>query len=189
MQSTISLPKLRKINVNRPKKKKIFLISDDAVLTSGISTMSRELILGTLEKYDWVQLASAMNHPDHGKAIDMSAEMEKETGLQDLYYIRYCTSGYGNPNSIREVIAREKPDAIMIFTDPRFFGHVFLMEYELHTIWKIPLIYLSIWDNFPASRWNGPSYASCDMLLAISKQSHVNHIMSMKDIDVELKTI
>jgi hypothetical protein len=151
--------------------------------------MSRELIMGTLDKYDWVQLAAALNHPDHGKVIDMSAEMEKELGLQDLSYLRYCSTGYGNPNVLREILQREKPDAIMIFTDPRFWQWFFMCEHEIHTVWKLPIIYLSIWDNFPASGWNGPSYASCDMLLAISKQSHVNHVMSMKDIDITLQTI
>lgn len=151
--------------------------------------MSRELIMGTLDKYDWVQMAASLQHPDHGKVVDMSAEMEKELNLSNLSYLRYCTTGYGNPNTIREILSREKPDALMIFTDPRFFGHVFLMEHEIHTIWKIPIIYWSIWDNFPRSEWNAPAYASCDMLLAISKQSQVNHAMSMNDMDVTFNTI
>jgi hypothetical protein len=170
--SQIQLPKLRKINVNRPKKKKIFLLSDDVVLTSGISTMSRELVLGTLDRYDWVQLASALKHPEHGKVVDMSSELEKETGLEDVYMIRYCHTGYGDVNSIREILHRERPDAMMIFTDPRFWQHVFLFEYELHTVWKIPLIYLNVWDNAPIPNWNFAGYRSCDLIMNISKQTH-----------------
>ena len=55
----IKLPKLRKIDPNKPKKKKILLLSDDLRLHSGIGTMSREFVIGTAHKYDWVQLASS----------------------------------------------------------------------------------------------------------------------------------
>ena len=43
----IQLPKLRKIEPNTPKKKKILLLSDDLRLHSGIGTMSREFVIGT----------------------------------------------------------------------------------------------------------------------------------------------
>ena len=169
---TKKLPKLRKINVNRPKKKKILLLSDDIVLTSGISTMSRELIMGTLHQYDWAQLSAALHHPDHGKVIDMSAEMERELNLENLYLVRYCTTGYGNPQQLREILQNESPDAIMIFTDPRFWGWFFVLEHEIHTIWKIPILYLNIWDSPPFPHWNFSAYRSCDLLMNISKQTH-----------------
>ena len=35
-------------------KKKILLLGDDIRLNSGIGTMSREIVMGTLHKYDWV---------------------------------------------------------------------------------------------------------------------------------------
>ena len=50
----IQLPKLRKIDPNRPKKKKILLLSDDLRMHSGIATMSREFVIGTAHEYDWV---------------------------------------------------------------------------------------------------------------------------------------
>jgi hypothetical protein len=43
----IKLPKLRKIDPNKPKKKKILLLSDDLRMHSGIATMSREFVMGT----------------------------------------------------------------------------------------------------------------------------------------------
>ena len=68
----IKLPKLKKVNPNKPKKKKILLLSDDMRMHSGIGTMSREFVMGTVHKYDWVQLGAAIKHPDHGKVIDCS---------------------------------------------------------------------------------------------------------------------
>lgn len=170
----IQLPKLRKIGVDRPKKKKIFLICDSIQFSSGIATAAKEIVVGTCDKYDWVQLGAALKHPDHGKVIDASQEIEKETGKEGVYCKIYCTDGYGSQDSIREILFYEKPDALMIFTDPRFFQHVFLMEHELRTEYKIPLIYLNIWDGAgPFPQWNAQAYASCDLLMCINRQTKV----------------
>ena len=48
----IKLPKLRKIDPNRPKKKKILLLSDDLRMHSGIANVSRDFVFGTIDKYD-----------------------------------------------------------------------------------------------------------------------------------------
>ena len=63
----------------------------------------------------------------------------------------------------------EKPDAIMFFTDPRYWIWLFQMENEIRK--KIPMIYLNIWDDYPAPLYNEPYYESCDALMAISKQT------------------
>ena len=42
-------------------KKKILLLSDALRMSSGIATVSKELVFGTLEHYDWVQLGAAVN--------------------------------------------------------------------------------------------------------------------------------
>jgi len=169
----IQLPKLRKIQADKPKKKKIFLITDDLKFNSGVGTVARELVIGTAHIYDWCQLAAALNHPDHGKRIDLSQEINKETGLTDAYCMQYAHTGYGTPDVIREVIMYENPDAIMLITDPRFFGHIFLMEHELRSERKIPIIYLNIWDNLAFPHWNGSGYASIDLLLSINRQTKV----------------
>ena len=70
----IKLPKLRKVDPNKQKKKKILLLSDDLRMHSGIGTMSREFVMGTVDKYDWVQLGAAVKHPEHGKIADISED-------------------------------------------------------------------------------------------------------------------
>lgn len=187
----IQLPKLRKIDVDRPKKKKIFLICDDIKFASGISTIAKEIVLGTCDKYDWCQLAAAINHPDHGKRIDLSQEVDKETGNSGSYLIQYGHNGYGNQDVIREIIMYEKPDVILLITDPRFFGHVFLMEHELRNQYKIPIAYLNIWDNGPVSYWNSSAYASMDLLMSINRQTKIinqeclnHHGTAYQDLDL-----
>lgn len=135
--------------------------------------MSKEIVVGTVSKYDWVQLGAALNHPEHGKVFDLSQEIAKESGVDDCYVKQYCHNGYGNQDVIREIIMYEKPDALMIFTDPRFFGHVFTMEHELRTQYKIPIIYANIWDNLIFPFWNASAYASIDLLLSINRQTKV----------------
>ena len=67
-------------------KKKILLLSDDLRMHSGIATQSKEFVMGTLDKYDWVQLGGAVTHPEQGKVIDMSQAVKTEYGIDDATY-------------------------------------------------------------------------------------------------------
>jgi hypothetical protein len=42
-------------------KPRILLLSDDLRMTSGISTMSREIVMGTVDRFNWVQLGAGIN--------------------------------------------------------------------------------------------------------------------------------
>lgn len=167
----IKLPKLQRIDI--PKKKKIFLITDDIRFSSGVATIARELVVGTVQHYDWCQLAAALHHPDHGKRIDLSQEIDKELNTSGSYVVQYAHTGYGNQDVIREIIMYENPDLILLITDPRFFGHVFLMEHELRSQYKIPIAYLNIWDNLSVPYYNKSAYSSMDLLMAINRQTKI----------------
>ena len=167
----MELPKLKKVTeIKRRDKKKILLLSDDLRMSSGVGTMSREIVMGTLDKYDWVQVGGAIKHPDKGKIFDLADSMREETGVKDAYCKVYPVDGYGNPDIVRELIQIEKPDAIMIYTDPRFWIWLFEMEQELRQ--NTPIFYYNIWDDLPYPRWNEPYYESCDLIMNISKQTH-----------------
>lgn len=166
------LPTLTPIGAPIKKKRKLLLLSDDITTTSGIATMSRELIVGLCKDYDFIQLAALQQHPDHGKVKDVSQAIAQESGVLDANVKLYCHSGYGNPNVLREILQIENPDAILHFTDPRFWEWLYSMEYELRTVYKRPLLYYNIWDSPPAPHWNRKYYASCDLLMNISQQTH-----------------
>jgi len=106
MASEIKLPKLKKTTPKR-EKKKILLLSDDLRMSSGVGTMSREIVLGTLENFDWVQLAGAITHPEHGKIVDMNDSVREETGVTDASLKIYPTNGYGNQELLREIMEME----------------------------------------------------------------------------------
>jgi len=152
------------------KKKKILLLSDDLRMHSGIATQSKEFVMGTLDKYDWCQLAGAVKHPEQGKIIDMSPAVQNEWGIKDGYLKLYPISGYGNQNVLREILHIEKPDAILHFTDPRFWVWLYQMEDEIRR--DIPILYYNIWDDIPDPLYNTNYYRSSDMLMSISKQTY-----------------
>ena len=151
-------------------KKKILLLSDDLRMHSGIATVSKDIVFGTIHKYDWVQLGGAVKHPEQGKIIDMSEACKSQHGIKDAYLKIYPISGYGNPQMLREIITMEKPDAIMHFTDPRFWIWLYNMEHEIRQ--DIPIMYYNIWDDIPDPLYNTNFYRSSDLLLSISKQTY-----------------
>ena len=150
-------------------KKKILLLSDDLRMSSGVGTMSKEFVVGTLHHYDWVQVGGARKHPDAGKIINMNDSVRKETGVQDASLTIYPISGYGSQEIVRDIIDRENPDAILHYTDPRFWGWLYDMEHELRQ--HIPIFYYNIWDDWPAPQYNENFYESCDLIMNISKQT------------------
>jgi hypothetical protein len=64
---------------------------------------------------------------------------------------------------------REKPDAIMHYTDPRFWGWLYDMEHEIRQ--NTPIFYYNIWDDWPAPQYNEFFYECSDLIMNISKQS------------------
>lgn len=151
-------------------KKKLLLLSDDIRLHSGVGTMSRKIVEGTVASFDWVQFAAAVKHPEEGQRKDISKEVQEQTGVEDASVILIPTSGYGNQELLRKALKEEKPDAILHFTDPRFWGWLYDMEHEIRQ--DIPILYYNIWDDLPFPHWNEPFYDCCDLLMAISKQTY-----------------
>jgi len=151
------------------ERKKILLICDDIRVHSGVATVARELVLNTAQHFNWVNIGGAINHPEANKRMDLSADTNNNTGLTDSSVILYPTNGYGDARLVRHLIHAEKPDAIFLITDPRYFIWLFQIENEIRK--KMPIIYLNIWDDYPAPMYNRSYYESCDALLAISKQT------------------
>lgn len=150
-------------------KKKILLLGDDLRMNSGVATVSRELVLGTIHHYDWVNIAGAIKHPETGKVIDLSAAVQTQHGVNNAYLKLYPTDGYGNEQLLFTVMDIEKPDAIMHFTDPRYWGWLYQIEHSIRQ--KVPLTYMTIWDSNPFPQWNKSFYNSVDSHFAISKQT------------------
>lgn len=143
-------------------KKKILLLSDHALSTSGVGTQSRHLVEGLVKKGTWTfrQLGAAIKHENY------------ETICVNPDFIIKPIDGFGNRDMIRLILAQEKPDAIMLFTDPRFFIWLFEMEDEIHQI--CPIVWWHVWDNRPTPTFNDPLYEATDL---INCHSHLTYEM------------
>ena len=151
-------------------KKKILLMSDDLRMHSGVATVSKDIVFETLNEYDWVQMGGAIKHPEAGKIVDMSDHLQKDFGIKDGYLKIYPVDGYGNEDLLRQVIDIEKPDAILHYTDTRFWIWFYNMEAEIRR--NIPIFYYNIWDDLPDPQYNTNYYKSSDLLMGISKQTY-----------------
>ncbi len=162
--------------IPKDQRKKILLMGDDIRFTSGIATMSKEIVIGTAHHFNWVNIGGAINHPEKGQRIDVSTDTNRLSGIEDASVLIYPSDGYGTIEFLRQIISIEKPDAIMLFTDPRYW--VWLFEHEREIRQMVPIVYLNIWDDLPYPLYNRTYYESCDALLAISKQTeNINHVV------------
>ena len=155
--------------VPKEERKKILLMCDDIRTHSGIGTIAKEIIAHTAHRYNYVQLGAAIEHPETGKVIDISQSLQQELGVQDPSVIIIPNNGYGTADQVRQLLKEHKPDAIFIITDPRYWEWLFQIENEIRK--QCPIMYLNIWDDYPAPIYNREFYESCDLLMGISKQT------------------
>lgn len=134
------------------KKKKILVLSDHALSISGVGNQTRHLINGLLAKggYTFRQFGAAIKHSSY------------DTIVVNEDFIIKPIDGFGNRDLIRVTLATEKPDILLIFTDPRFFTWLFEMEDEIHQI--CPIAWWHVWDNYPAPEFNRPFYEGTDLI-------------------------
>ncbi len=138
------------------EKKTILLLSDHPLSSSGVGTQARWLIHGLLAtgKYKFKCFGGAMKHEDY------------RTIVVNEDFIIKPTDGFGNQNMLRQVLATEKPDVLLLFTDPRFFIWVWEMEDEIHQV--CPIAYNHLWDNGPWPEFNRVLYESTDLINCIN---------------------
>jgi glycosyltransferase involved in cell wall biosynthesis len=137
-------------------KRKILMLCDHPLSTSGVGTQSRWLIAGLLGtgKYSFRVFGGAVKHSDYN------------TVAVNQDFIIKPTDGFGDQNLLRQTLATERPDAILLFTDPRFFTWVWAMEDEIHQI--CPIAYNHLWDNPPWPEYNRVLYESTDLINCIN---------------------
>lgn len=142
------------------KKKKILVLCDHPLSTSGVGVQSRYLLHGLLEtgEYSFRCFGAAVKHSDY-----TTVNVPSPTGAwADSDFIIKPIDGFGDMNMLRQALVVEKPDALFLFTDPRFFIWVWEMEEEIHQI--CPIVYWHVWDNDPWPEFNRVLYESTDLI-------------------------
>ena len=145
------------------KKKKILVLSDHPLSPSGVGTQTKYMIEALLKtgRYQFICLGGAITHHDYSP--------QKISPHEDDWIV-YPVDGYGNHETIRSVLQKEKPDMLWFMTDPRFYGWLWEIENEVRV--NVPMVYYHVWDNHPAPFFNAPYYRSTDEVICISKVTH-----------------
>lgn len=138
------------------QKKNILMLCDHPLSTSGVGTQARWLIHGLVAtgKYSFKVFGGAVKHDNYNVTV------------VNPDFIIKPTNGFGDRNLLRKTLAQVQPDAILLFTDPRFFIWVWEMEDEIHQV--CPIAYWHLWDNPPWPEFNRPLYASTDLINCIN---------------------
>ncbi len=140
------------------QKTKVLMLCDHPLATSGVATQARWLINGLLAtgKYSFRVFGGAVKHDNYDTiAVDNNPD-----------FIIKPTNGFGDKHMLRQVLAQEKPDVLLLFTDPRFFLWVWEMEDEVHQV--CPIAYNHLWDNPPWPEFNRVLYESTDLINCIN---------------------
>lgn len=137
-------------------KKKILMLCDHPLSTSGVGTQSRWLGQGLVAtgKYSIRCFGGAVRHDNYDTVK-----------VNDDFIIK-PTNGFGDKNLLRMTLAVDKPDILLLFTDPRFFIWVWEMEDEIHQV--CPIAYNHLWDNPPWPEFNRVLYESTDLVNCIN---------------------
>jgi glycosyltransferase involved in cell wall biosynthesis len=137
-------------------KTKVLMLSDHPLSTSGVGTQARWLAQGLIAtgRYTFRCFGGAVKH-DSYDTVKVSDDL-----------IIKPTDGFGDKNLLRMTLAAEKPDVLLLFTDPRFFTWVWEMEDEVHQV--CPIAYNHLWDNPPWPEFNRVLYESTDLVNCIN---------------------
>jgi glycosyltransferase involved in cell wall biosynthesis len=142
------------------KKYKIVTISDHILSHSGVALQSKYIIEHLLKtgKFQVISICVAMKHDDMrlGKTHEFGDDLLIVPALR-----------YDDQNLIRQIIDAEKPDALWIMTDPRFYAGLFAMADEVRRY--CPILWNCIWDNPPTPWYNKPVYDCIDFFGCINK--------------------
>lgn len=142
------------------EKTKILVLSDHPLSPSGVGTQTKYMIEALLKtgRYKFVCLGGAMKHADYSPiTVDPYGED----------FVIVPVDGYGNDETIRSALRKEKPHILWFMTDPRFYEWLWEIEDEIRSL--VPMVYYHVWDNFPVPIYNKAYYDSTDYVVSISR--------------------
>jgi glycosyltransferase involved in cell wall biosynthesis len=156
------MPLVKKVEpITEPlEKKTILFLSDHPLAPSGVGVQARMLIEGLLKtgKYRFLCFGGALRHHHYG------------VGQVTPDFVIKPVDGFGDREAVRKVLMTERPDAVVIFTDPRQFIWLWEAEDEIHQI--CPIAYWHVWDNDPYPVFNRVWYESTELVNCLSYKTY-----------------
>jgi glycosyltransferase involved in cell wall biosynthesis len=141
-------------------KIKVLFVTDDIRFPTGVGIQARKLLTGLLKTgyYDIVAIG--------GSIVPQSPQPLMIEGVK-TYPV---SNGYGDARTLKAVLNAERPEIVVLFSDPRFFEYAFSIDNEIRSMSKLVLYHT--WDNKPYPAYNDNWYKACDKVATISKFSH-----------------
>ena len=109
------------------------------MVASGVALQTKYVMEGLLKtgRYTIRSIGAAVKHQQYNPI------KIQEYGDD---FIVYPCDGYGSPQMLRDLMDFEKPDALWLMSDPRFYWYLIEMSDEIVDR-GIPLFWNTIWDN------------------------------------------
>lgn len=135
-------------------------------MPSGVGIQAKYVISGLLKtgRYSFTCLGGAIKHPDYTPQHVSPEEFGEGN------WVIHPVDGHGDKARLRQMLAEVRPDAVVLFTDPRFFYWVWEMEDEVRAV--CPMVYWHVWDNDPVPDFNRPIYEATDHVMALSLKTY-----------------
>jgi glycosyltransferase involved in cell wall biosynthesis len=148
-----------------PNKLKLLTISDHPLIPSGVGLQTRYVIEGLLKtgRYQVRSWGAAIKHPDY----------RPQNVYPEIYrgdWLIWPIDGYGDRDRMRSFIMNERPDALLIVTDPRFYTWLFECSDEI--LQNMPIVYWHVWDNDPTPEFNDACYESISRMVPLSLKTY-----------------
>lgn len=136
------------------------------MVPSGVGNQARLAIMELLktQKYQFWCFGGAIKHPSYDPV-----QVDPQT-FGDGNWIIQPVNGHGDKELMRRTLADFKPDAIVLFTDPRFFTWIWEMEDEIRRV--CPIVYWHVWDNDPTPEFNRTIYEATDYIIPLSLKTY-----------------
>ena len=134
------------------------------MVPSGVALQTRHIVEGLLKtgRYTVRSIGAAIKHEQYNPI--------RISDYGDDWLI-FPSDGYGNPQTLRDLMDYEKPDVFLIMSDPRFYGYLLEMADEVLDR-GIPILWNTIWDNYPVPKFNKVFYDTCTYLGCISELTY-----------------
>jgi len=142
------------------KKINVLTLGDDPRHLSGVAHCLKDICTSLLATggFRIVSLGAAMKHQD------MSMVKLKE----DWWVVP--VEGFGNIDQVKGIIRDNDINIVLFQSDPRFYDWLLCRDNEIRQ--RIPMIWYTIWDNYPYPIFNDWIWNSVDVSVAISRLTH-----------------
>lgn len=135
----------------------VLMLGDHPLHTSGVAHCIRDIcgsLVGT-GNFRIICLGAAMKHEDY-----------RPMKIHDDVVV-IPVEGFGSTDLVNKIIHENKINIIFMQSDPRFYTWLLNKDNEIRC--NVPIVWYTVWDNYPYPVFNSWVWNSVDVNVAISK--------------------